>query len=292
VLRGNGQPRPIRTLIVDRAPLVRAGLRQILEKTRFKVCRDCDYLSEVPPKLLRGSQPALLLLGVSAVDKSELEQIVTVKQMHECMHVVVLADGNDTELFLDAMAADADTYLLKQSVTSEMLLKALDLVLSNETVIPHGYIVSFRERTRAEGSMPASAVVQRKFGKYAFENDLDLKPSAEFASARLSKREQLILCHLTNGASNKQIARDIDVAEATVKVHVKALLRKVGVRNRTQAAMWAIKHNHPLPAESVLLTFGTTGNVPKGSSLDACATADDARMFTEARPAAKATGHF
>jgi two-component system nitrate/nitrite response regulator NarL len=58
--------------------------------------------------------------------------------------------------------------------------------------------------------------------------------------ARLSQRECLILTHLTVGASNKQIARDLYVAEATVKVHVKNLLRKLRVNNRPQAAMWTI----------------------------------------------------
>jgi two-component system nitrate/nitrite response regulator NarL len=48
--------------------------------------------------------------------------------------------------------------------------------------------------------------------------------------------------HLTKGASNKHIARELNIAEATVKVHVKSLLRKIRVSNRTQAAMWAIKH--------------------------------------------------
>ncbi|MEA2737171.1 MAG: two-component system, NarL family, nitrate/nitrite response regulator NarL, partial [Acetobacteraceae bacterium] len=65
--------------------------------------------------------------------------------------------------------------------------------------------------------------------------------SSDFA--RLSERERLILTHLKVGASNKQIARDLDVAEATVKAHVKSLLRKLRVNNRTQAAMWALNRS-------------------------------------------------
>jgi two-component system, NarL family, nitrate/nitrite response regulator NarL len=65
----------------------------------------------------------------------------------------------------------------------------------------------------------------------------------DFSSvSTLSGREAQILCFLTQGASNKLIARDLGVAEATVKVHIKAILRKVKVANRTQAAMWAQQH--------------------------------------------------
>ena len=58
----------------------------------------------------------------------------------------------------------------------------------------------------------------------------------------LSPREKLILRCIIEGDSNKCIARKIDIAEATVKVHVKAILRKIGVQNRTQAAIWGINH--------------------------------------------------
>ncbi len=61
-------------------------------------------------------------------------------------------------------------------------------------------------------------------------------------SLALSTRESQILHCLTDGAPNKVIARKLDVAEATVKVHVKAILRKIGAANRTQAAMWATTH--------------------------------------------------
>jgi len=59
---------------------------------------------------------------------------------------------------------------------------------------------------------------------------------------KLSTRESQILNCLTDGAPNKVIARKLDVAEATVKVHIKAILRKIGATNRTQAAMWATAH--------------------------------------------------
>jgi DNA-binding NarL/FixJ family response regulator len=72
---------------------------------------------------------------------------------------------------------------------------------------------------------------------------------------RLSNREQTILKQLTQGASNKQIARELNIAEATVKVHVKSLLRKIHVSNRTQAAMWAIQSWRTTGVAVFLLSF-------------------------------------
>ena len=64
----------------------------------------------------------------------------------------------------------------------------------------------------------------------------------DLKACKLSVREAQVLSHLREGATNKIIARQFDVTEATVKVHVKAILRKIGAANRTQAAMWASQH--------------------------------------------------
>ena len=70
---------------------------------------------------------------------------------------------------------------------------------------------------------------------------VQVKPDESFAS-RLSHREQLILRHLSQGRPNKVIAQKVGIAEATVKVHVKSILSKIGVINRTQAAIWAMNN--------------------------------------------------
>lgn len=69
-------------------------------------------------------------------------------------------------------------------------------------------------------------------------------------SVMLSERESQILYFLTNGATNKAIARELGITEATVKVHVKSLLRKIHANNRTQAAIWALNSNFVVPNRS------------------------------------------
>ena len=83
------------------------------------------------------------------------------------------------------------------------------------------------------------------YSQYSRSQDPVEPPQAADYVVQLSTKEQLTLLHLTQGASNKQIARELNVSEATVKTHVKALLHKIGVRNRTQAAMWAMDHLVP-----------------------------------------------
>jgi two-component system nitrate/nitrite response regulator NarL len=149
-----------------------------------------------------------------------------------------------------AMAASATTGAADRQAGTEAsrstslltrLLKSLDLGLQGETVLPQRFIELIRCRLHSpielrppddDREAPAQMLPPRPPAR-ASESDEVL---------RLSDKEHLILRHLTQGASNKLIARDLHIAEATVKVHVKAILRKIGVRNRTQAAMWAVKN--------------------------------------------------
>jgi two-component system, NarL family, nitrate/nitrite response regulator NarL len=110
------------------------------------------------------------------------------------------------------------------------LVKALDLVMLGETFIPAAVSLALLNQTASRPQFRSGVSTAPL-------------PANDFAPAsRLSTREAQILHHLTRGASNKLIARDLGVAEATVKVHIKAILRKVKAANRTQAAMWAQQH--------------------------------------------------
>jgi two-component system nitrate/nitrite response regulator NarL len=110
----------------------------------------------------------------------------------------------------------------------EVLIKSLELVVLGQLVLPTELITSLLNRAEASDA-------QWPQGR---PSDRRVVPEGQ-RTGRLSAREAEILRHLMEGAANKVIARKLDVAEATVKVHIKAILRKVGAANRTQAAMWA-----------------------------------------------------
>jgi two-component system, NarL family, nitrate/nitrite response regulator NarL len=111
------------------------------------------------------------------------------------------------------------------------LIKALEFVMLGETFLSAAAALTLLQ----QGQVVPQARVEG--------SGVALIPANDFSSvSRLSDREAQILHFLTKGASNKLIARDLVVAEATIKVHIKAILRKVRVANRTQAAMWAQQH--------------------------------------------------
>jgi two-component system nitrate/nitrite response regulator NarL len=148
-------------------------------------------------------------------------------------HIVVLADSFELNDMMAALNAGAGGYCLSTS-GCDTLVKYLDLVMLGETVFPSTMFFS-----AVIGQSEAGALLNT----YSSVGADRVQTIASALPARmLSTREAEILHCLMEGAPNKTIARKLDVAEATVKVHVKAILRKIRVTNRTQAAMWAVAH--------------------------------------------------
>jgi DNA-binding CsgD family transcriptional regulator len=114
-----------------------------------------------------------------------------------------------------------------------VFIRSLELVMMGETVLPPAflsYVFSPEERQLRDDSPSQD------------EKQTILVTGTDDPAPQLSPRERLILRCLIEGASNKCIARKMDIAEATVKAHVKAILRKIRVHNRTQAAIWGMNN--------------------------------------------------
>lgn len=129
--------------------------------------------------------------------------------------VVVLAHEADSLTLSDDQIAPLSG-LLTYSLSGDAFMRSLRLICSGERVFPLALTLGRNRPTRPK--------------------DKELRAS----DARLSPREREVLFHLVDGQSNKGIARILGMAEATVKVHLKSVLRKIGVDNRTQAAIWAV----------------------------------------------------
>jgi two-component system nitrate/nitrite response regulator NarL len=135
---------------------------------------------------------------------------------------VVLASDMTVEALREAMSAGADGFLMKE-VSPEALLQSLELVMLGEKVFPTNLAAMLLDLTSA--------------------------PTPLNSIRGLSSREREILQLLMTGASNKLIAIRLGIAEATVKVHLKTLLRKIDVNNRTQAAIWAMNNGFSTKAD-------------------------------------------
>lgn len=234
--------RSVPTFIVDRSMLFRAGLVHILADTRFRVVAECSRISEIPEKLLN-FRKALLILGLDKDEIATLEQVLLLVEAHRGLRVVVLSEHFSPAEALSAVRSGGNSYLVKDEISPEVVLKSLELTLLGAVVVSRGFV---------DGMMNGRAVLAPDAAdceKAATESAAVPTVDPQHRATGLSCRERVILSHLMQGAANKQIARELGIAEATVKVHVKSLLRKVGVRNRTQAAMWGINNLEPEAVE-------------------------------------------
>ena len=218
----------------------------MLAKTRFRVVAEGSSLRELPPRIAN-ARHGLVLLGIDVEATELLAELTPLRRAG--FRVVMLGNRLDTQTLSVLLGAGGQGYLLKDEISSEMLLNSLELVLLGAMVVPCGLMQCLI------GGAPGEVELLSQL-KAAQEGAPELPPPSAPSqlvppstepspTVGLSAREHEILVHLMQGASNKYIARDLDIAEATVKVHVKSLLRKLQAKNRTQAAMWGINHLPP-----------------------------------------------
>lgn len=220
------------TLLVEPNTLLREGLRRILAETAYDPVALSSHMSDAVAGWGADGQAFLLILDAARDHQEACRQVQQLKERHLSARVVLLVDEYDLVEVFAAFQAGADAYLMK-SISCEVLIKTLDLVMLGETIFPSAVLDLLREQ-----------VLQKTDGSEVQETS---KPGEDNLPAKgLSVRETVILRCLMDGDSNKLIARKFDITEATVKVHVKAILRKIHAKNRTQAAIWAASH---LPAD-------------------------------------------
>lgn len=228
-------------VVVDRNLLFRAGLIHALDHSRFDVLAESSSLEDVPFGRLTVGQAILLLIGLeSARTGTVLPALRDWRRRYNDLTVIILSDHNWTESLPSDRAEIGDVVdalLPNESVSSESISHAVDLVLLGMSVMPQEFL-----RHAGFNGAAATALAPRKQEMIAGSGSVHLSIDTEqCAAVSLTVREKLILSHLTNGDSNKHIARAIGIAEPTVKIHVRNLMRKTDTRNRTQAAMWGKK---------------------------------------------------
>ena len=234
---------PIPTILLCKNSLVRVGIRHILDDTRYVVAEDLDGSSI--PSAASDAPPVLLIVDESHSADALAEIVADLTAQCPSARVVALADHLDPITMMRALKAGLNG-LCSTRMDRDALLKALELVMLGETFIESALVLTMlNEIPQAHGSR------QSMTSALTPANDTASRPH------NLSTREVEILRGLMEGESNKVIARKLDVAEATIKVHVKSILRKVRVQNRTQAALWAAAHLSPAPDSRHITPSGT-----------------------------------
>ncbi|MER8459699.1 response regulator transcription factor [Mesorhizobium sp. M0923] len=220
------------TVLVSQSELLREGLVLILDAAKFRILFSAACVHDLLQKPLPKHRSILLIMDLDGTDAGAgFAQISEFKGIYPTSHVVALADHCRPNDIVSALRAGADAYLTKVAA-HDTFIKALELVMLGQTVLPaetSTFIQDIRHGLKHDAVHEFTNVA------VTMENT-DREPSM------LSTREDCIIRCLIGGESNKTIARKINIAEATVKVHVKAILRKIRVGNRTQAAVWAMNH--------------------------------------------------
>ena len=249
------------TVVIDENNLFRDSLKRILSTTCFRVAVALREVGELKMLSLKSSSAELALTGgqMGAAKGSSVRDVKRIKQTHPLARVMVLGERCDLNEMLATFRAGADGYVLK-TITPEALMKSLDLLMQGETVLQSsilstalveggGEIGSRSGVLAAHAPVAAEAAPLPKTVQDAEISEAcdavpasELEPPERALPLTLTDRETAILTCLTEGQSNKRIARKFGVAEATVKVHIKAILRKIRAKNRTQAAIWAVHH--------------------------------------------------
>ena len=205
---------PQTILIVDDHPLFRKGVIQLIQAApEFRFVGEAASGGE-GLTLAHRLHPDMILLDLNMKDMNGVEVLKAIKDEGLDSRVIMLTVSDQAEDLIAALQAGADGYLLKD-MEPEDLMQQLAEAARGKITISEGLtqllVSSLRGKTR-----PTS-----------------------LADAGLTEQENRILDHLVDGKSNKLIARDMGIAEGTVKVHVKHLLKKLNLRSRVEAAVWA-----------------------------------------------------
>jgi two-component system, NarL family, nitrate/nitrite response regulator NarL len=218
----------VSAVIVSTNALFCMGLRQILSDSCFTVSEAA--FDEAPlPAFLQATGPVLFIIDVSQYpDPTEI--VRRLRSSRTDARIVVMAERFDPQWVLLGADAGVDGFC-SSAVNPDILIKSLELVVAGGSIFPSAVIRSLVDHVTFDGEASRDEAPR--------SDALDI---ADLKSHSLSARECEILRCLMEGAPNKLIARQFGLTEATVKVHVKAILRKTGMKNRTQAAMWAASH--------------------------------------------------
>ena len=215
----------IPTYILQGDGLFREGLRLILSKTRFRAlgCAiDLEDLTDVPD-----DRPVLFIAGVDANQTFVCSKI---RSQYPLAFIVAVADESNPRSLASALDDGANAAIFN-TVSPHDLVSTLQAVINGKLILIDARLWPLEIQPKAEdrSSPPLSS-------------EILWDGADEPQTMKLSAREIAILERIVRGDSNKHVARFFNIAEPTVKAHMKAILRKTGATNRTQAATWALHH--------------------------------------------------
>lgn len=208
-----------RILLVDDHEVVRLGLKALLDRhPQFEVVGEAGTSKEAIEQVAR-LQPDIVLLDIRLPGSSGIDACEEITTNYPNTRVIMLTSYAEDEMLFSAIRAGASGYVLKQ-IGGDDLIRALEAVARGEALLD-------------------TAVTQRVFQ----EVRRAVKEEEASAFANLSQQEKHVLLLVSEGKTNREIAKALFLGEGTVRNYVSSILSKLGVSNRAEAAAYAVEHN-------------------------------------------------
>jgi len=268
--------RAVATIIVDPHMLVREGLTSVISTYSYHVLGRYDSAKQIRNLALAEDADKLAIVGAQTTERA-ISDGAHVRGLWPACKIVLLVDHLCASDLAALFESDIDG-CVPLDASHDVLIGALDLVMAEDErvmIVPqarlrivHRQIEDSDRPLRADsaqdldgsntgivpsavnGSSSHAAANSHSHQVAAQGRDSDGSPRGPARSGpRLSGRESQILSGLVKGLANKIIARQCDITESTVKVHMKSILRKIQVANRTQAAIWAREHGYAIDGD-------------------------------------------
>jgi two-component system, NarL family, nitrate/nitrite response regulator NarL len=222
------------TVIIANSALLREGMASLLLNTPYKVVAAVSTPAELIDHDSTKRRRGLAIVGVDC-QKGTLGQAAEgIRLLRSAMldsKIVLVAEAHAPLDLQGVLALAADGYILNLG-SRDTLVRSLELIFMDQQVFVLGSPITTVPNEPGAIQPPEGTVRSQSRGSCEIGK----------GNAQLSPRENEVLICLARGDSNKEIARVCHISEATVKVHLKAILRKINARNRTQAAIWSIEH--------------------------------------------------
>jgi two-component system nitrate/nitrite response regulator NarL len=232
------------TVVVEARLLVREALKSLMAKQSYRVVCDVGSTAEISTAAV-SDEPKLVVLGAQSAENAVAEADALRKLWPDSKIVLLYEHASPADV--QKMLASELDGCVPLFASSDMLIDTLNTIATRHCRV---MIASATESPRPQAAQPERShrsdiqVEQGPRADSGPSNSDTRTVSAVGTVPRLSDREVQVLDGLVKGHANKVIARTCDIAEATVKVHVKGILRKIRVVNRTQAAIWALESGY------------------------------------------------
>ncbi|UCV10861.1 response regulator transcription factor [Dechloromonas denitrificans] len=211
----------IHVLLVDDHTLFRSGIKSLLQRNEDFVVVDeaGDGLEGI--KRARSLKPDVVLLDLHMPGVSGLEAVKVITEENPEVRVLMLTVSEDAQDLMEALRAGASGYLLK-NIETDTLVDAIRRAAQGDSIVSPQMTAKLIQGVRNQPKQAPALPERDKF----------------------SPRERDILICLAQGDSNKEIARTLDLAESTVKIHVQNIFKKLNMTSRVQVALYAVEHGY------------------------------------------------